>query len=700
MRNLANGTPGFSAYRRLVLVAAICAGLAVGIESAAASLPAACKIEYWVSPEGNDAATGDRARPFRSLQRAQDAVRADGRRVSCDVFVTLRAGTYRLGQPLVLDWRDSGVNGHEVTYRAAPGERAIISGAIPVRGWSVHDAHLGIQRAYVGPQHTRQLYVNGVRAVRAQTDPYPADFERTATGYRFVSPGKEMPIWTNPAEIEAVTVTQWKMMRCPVASIVGPDITMRNPCWDNANVFQAPPGQAALWNFRLLSGFENAYEFLDRPGEWYLDSTAGWLYYIPRADEDLATAIVELPVLETLIEGRGEVDRPLQNLRFEGLTFAYATWLQPSGSDGYAADQSGFHLVGHGHPTNVIGHDEHVSRTPGNVRFRYARHIEFRNNDFVHLGGVGLDFDTGSQRNSIVDNRFEDISSAGIQMGGVGADDHHPAHDAQVTRDNVIANNLVRRIGREYFDAAGIYVGFTTRTTVSHNDILDVPWSGIAIGWGWGLLDEGSFPGLPNATQGQWGQYATPSTSRGNSIVHNRIKGFLNELWDGGAIYTQGAQGSSLADGELIAWNVASGKRPAAGGNTFYTDGGSRYVTLFENVSYNNLQGTTNFGPCGLPSALPWCRLGESSSALDADRCSSLALCWLVIPYGGDSGGCVPHGDLLFVANYWASDAFATVCPTNLTVDIVHWDNRIITGIIDAPARILREAGRHPHLPH
>ncbi len=166
------------------------------------------------------------------MQRAQEAVRADGRRVSCDVFVTLRAGTYRLGQPLVLDWRDSGVNGHEVTYRAAPGERATISGAIPVRGWSMHDAHLGIQRAYVGPQRTRQLYVNGVRAVRAQTVPYPADFERTVAGYRFVSPGNSMPLWTNPAEIEAVTVTQWKMMRCPVVSIVGPDITMGNPCWD------------------------------------------------------------------------------------------------------------------------------------------------------------------------------------------------------------------------------------------------------------------------------------------------------------------------------------------------------------------------------------------------------------------------------------------------------------------------------------
>ena len=56
-------------------------------------------------------------------------------------------------------------------------------------------------------------------------------------------------------------------------------------------------------------------------------------------------------------------------------------------------------------------------------------------------------------------------------------------------------------------------------------------------------------------------------------------------------------------------------------GNTFYTDGGSRYVTLFENVSFDNPQGVTDFGPCGLPSELPLCAIGLSSAA---GQCSSL----------------------------------------------------------------------------
>jgi hypothetical protein len=249
---------------------------------------------------------------------------------------------------------------------------------------------------------------------RARTESNPDNFERTDGGYRFIKAGATLPNWANATEIEAVTITQWKMMRCPVRAIVGSDVLMQDPCWKNANMFQAAAGQPVLWNFRLLSRFENAYEFLDHAGEWYLDSAAGWIYYIPRAEENLATAKVELPVLEALIDGRGELDKPVSHIRFEGLTFAYATWLGPSSPDGYAVDQSGFHLVGEGHQPNIIGHDEHTVRTPGNVRFRFATHIEFRDNDFVHLGGVGLDFATGSQHNAIIDNRFEDISSAGF----------------------------------------------------------------------------------------------------------------------------------------------------------------------------------------------------------------------------------------------------------------------------------------------
>src|SRR5947209_8015727 len=418
-----------------VLAMAACLCSISATSPAVARAAGSNRIEFWVSARGSDRAAGSQSHPFRTLAKARDAVRAarrsDGR---AKISVYLLAGTYRLTRPLVLDWRDSGRAGAAVVWRAAPGAHPVISGAVRVQGWTLHDATRGIYEARVvrGLQ-TRQLYVDGSRALRARSGIYPPGFTRTPSGFR--APSDSMASWRNLRSIEAVTRTQWQMMRCPVRSIRGRDIVMRQPCW----------------------------------------------------------------------------------------TFAYGTWPDPSSPHGYADDQSGFHLDGRGHRTNLIGHDPDTTRTPGNVRLRYARHVMFTHDDFLHLGGVGLDFDTGSQHDAVVGNRFDDISSAATELGGVSPVDHHPAHRGQVTLDNTISNNLITNIGREYQDAAGVYVGFTTRSRVEHNDIRNVPWSGIAIGWGWGLLDPTGFLGLPAAVPGQWGSYRKPTTSAGNELVDNRI---------------------------------------------------------------------------------------------------------------------------------------------------------------------------------
>jgi len=517
---------------------------------------------------------------------------------------------------------------------------------------------------------TRELYVNGVRAVRARSSAYPPGFTKTATG--FEGPDESMAGWRNQSGIEAVTLTQWKMMRCPVAAIQGRDLVMQQPCWTNVNVFPY------LWSFQTLTWLENAYALLDAPGEWYLDGPAGRLYYIPRRGQNLQHADVELPLRQALISAHGTLRRPVEHIRFQGLRFEYATWLGPSGPNGYADDQSGFHLNGYGHPSNLIGHDPRTARTPGNVRLRFARDVRFIHDDFLHLGGVGLDFGTGSRHDTIVGNRFADISSAAVQLSGVGPVDHHPGHAGQVTADNVIANNLITSIAREYNDAAGIYVGFASHTRVAHNEIDDTPWSGIALGWGWGLLDPGSFPGLPNAIPGKWGTYTKLPPNRGNRVVDNRIRGFLEKLWDGGAVYTVGRQGPTLQTGELISGNVAVDKRRLAGGNVFYTDGGSRFVTLSHNVSLDNPPGLTDFGPCWLPD--------------------SLLTCGIHIPYGSDRGGCRPYGDLSYEQNYWQYPTlFVSACPyPPYPVHVQDHGSHVVSGVSQVPGGILERAGLQP----
>jgi hypothetical protein len=673
------------AEKVLCLAVLVLFSFAISCSSSDSGCNCFCTQEYWVSPNGSDAGTGSSDDPFLTISHARDVIRASSSKGVYSINVNIKGGLYRITEPLVFGSQDSGTNGAQITYKAAAGETPVISGAVQVSGWTLYDAGLNIWQAQTNVSTgsmPRQLYVNGVRATRARTVDYPNYYTPTSTGYTYAyTPGgtdpQIPPVWENPTSVEAVTATQWKMMRCPVAQINDESVViMQNPCWENANIYPEP------WNFQLLSWWENAYEFLDQPGEWYLNPVTKVLYYIPFDGQDMSTADVELPVLEALLSVTGNATNPVSYINFSGLSFTYATWLGPNTSDGYALDQSGFYLTGTGHQRNIIGHDPDTVRTPGNLSFIYAQHITFENNTVEHMGAAGLDFGMGSQNNRIVGNTFSDISSTGVQLGGNTEEDARPAMASQLTTDNLISNNLIEYTAQEYWDAAGIYIGFTTRSTVEHNDINHTSWSGIAIGWGWALLDPGGFVGVPGGTPDMWGTFTTPTSAQGNMILHNHIQYFLERLWDGGAIYSTGFQGTSMEDGQLIAFNVAENKRLLAGGNVFYTDGGSRFVTLLENVSLNNPQGFVDLGPCGKAS-------------------SFTELCWAtdIVPYGEDMGGCCPYGDLDFLQNYLRDSLdFYDICENtyypNYPVGMSFIDNVKVSSSSDVPASILNQAGR------
>jgi hypothetical protein len=691
-------------------------------------------FSFWVSTNGNDSSSGTRQDPFLTLQRARDAVRAlpSSAFKDQDIYIFIENGTYRLTQPLMLDASDSGEHGHNVIYSAAPGASPIISGAVQVTNWNLYDATLGIYRAKIGPYTSRQLYINSNRAMRAQTTPYPPGFlpKWSNGGIEFIQTTLNPPAWndpstwTNPQDIEAIIVTQWKMMRVPLNSITPGLITMQQPAWNNANVyFDITTNAPGEWSFWQVTRFENAYEFLTEPGQWYLDSVENYLYYIPLPGEDLNTADVELPILETLIVGQGTLGQPIHNIRFEGLTFSYATWLGPSGNNGYVSDQSGQILIGSDHSPNFIGHDQNVVPTPGNLSFTFANQITFYGNIFQHLGAVGLQFGFGSKNNTINSNLFTDISSSAIELGGATATDSHPSNLEYTLSNNLITNNLISAVANEFVDAAGIFVGFTQYTTIIHNTIIDVPWSGIAMGWGWGLLDVGSFPGLGNAYSGEWGTFTTPTPNVGCKILQNNFQNFLNVLWDGGAIYTTGQQGPSASEGLLIQGNIASAKCPApctaGGGNVFYSDGGSRYILLQSNASYGNPIGVSFYGPPPNPldpfySQYPFYYLQNGA------------------PYGSDSGGCRTYGDINYSGNYWLqvplpteidaynnlyhtlvgfypyiSEGFDAVCPytsngISYPINLSYQNNKLISSKADIPAAPLSNSGvqsRPPTIP-
>jgi Right handed beta helix region/Fibronectin type III domain len=565
------------------------------------------QADLYVSPAGDDSNPGTKAQPIRTLAHARDLVRGMNQNMTGDITVWLAGGTYRLTEPLVLEAQDSGHGGHNIIYAAMEGQTPIISGGVQVTGWKLVDAgkNLWSAPAPTGLRNTRQLYVNGVRALRAQGR-LPVKLTETKTGYTADSP--VMASWRNPSDIEFVYtggndiwserqsgIGPWTEPRCPVASIDGTTITMAQPCWDNSTKRVSLPPEAGFKRAANLVGpasvgespeyVENAYELLGTPGQWYFDRTAHVIYYVPREGEDLTTADVEVPVLEKLISGDGTEAAPVQYIVFKGLQFSYATWLYPSSPEGFSEIQANYMMTGpDGYATQGLG--DLVpggqkpfgawTKTPGNVSFSYDRVIQFIDCDFAHLGGAGLELGNGSQADRVQGGVFTDISANGIELGGV---DMPEANGAQATRNNQILNSHIYNVAAEFHGGIGIDVGYAQNTVIVRNQIDHLPYSGISMGWG-GWLDKIDRAGVAN-------------DSHDNLLEENLIFDHMQLLSDGGGIYTQGLTGPSLVHGEKLLGNVIHDQYSS--GHGIYTDNGCNNVMAENNVifhtSYDNWGG-------------------------------------------------------------------------------------------------------------
>ncbi|RTE08116.1 right-handed parallel beta-helix repeat-containing protein [Paenibacillus whitsoniae] len=471
------------------------------------------RTELYASPLGEGGACTLEA-PC-SLTDARDKARGLDKRVKRDIIVNLREGTYELDSPFVLIPEDSGSAHARVVYQPYGQESVLISGGRHIGGWQLYDRARNIYVAKVDPAwQSRQLFVNGTRAVRARSEENPEGFAKTAQGYRTTSPlYANLGSWAYPKDLEFVGMTNWRSYRCGVQSIQRTDVRLNSLCWTKTQ--HSEEMNEPAW-------FENAYELLDQEGEWYGDWHKGNVYYKPRAGENIQDAEAVLPVLDALIVGAGKPDQPVSHLTIRGLSFAYGTWHLPIADVGYVPMQAGFAYMDPQDRDAVIS-------TPAQLTFQWASDVTLERNQFVHMGSAAVSFDRGSQRNQVIGNRFEDLSSHAIQIGNV-ADSR--VSGAAIVQDNQVRNNYISLIGQEYFDAVGIFVGYASGTVIDHNEIANVPYTGISVGWGW---TDKAYASLTH-----------------NRITNNRIHDYMLTLNDGGGIYTLSRQDNSEISGNYL----------------------------------------------------------------------------------------------------------------------------------------------------
>lgn len=499
--------------------------------------------QLYVAPWGSDAWPGTIALPLATPAGAQRAVRERTAEMVADIVVNFRGGTYALTAPLRLSATagDAGTGGHTVVYQAygygsRRQERPTISGGRAVTGWRLAERVAGAWRADVGDLETRQLFVDGRRAQRAALGRrLPGKPIAIPTGYAVHNTAPQS--WRNPEDVELVFNggeggLPYSEARCGVAGIRGDAewtiVTVDEPCFSDLK--EAYDSEVSGATPAAPTDVENSLSFLRKPGSWYLDRSRPGrhvLYYLPRPGEDPRSSRIVAPVLERLVVGEGTTGSRLHDIAFRGLTFSHATWLAPDRRTGFP---------------QIIGSWYHsggkARRMPGHVSFRAAERISVEGNRFTHLGGQALVLAQAGSDNTVRGNVIEDVSGGGLELRGPGL-------------DNRVVDNWVHQIGVDYRSSVAISVEGSPNATVAHNQVNDVPYTGI------------------------WGE-----SPRGLEVANNLVFDAVSKVPDGGGIYLPSTQGTSFANGAVVRENVVRD----SGGVGIYTDVGADWVTLERNV--------------------------------------------------------------------------------------------------------------------
>lgn len=520
-------------------------------------VPETVMQQIYVSLDGNDVNDGSQNAPVATIGRAMELVRGLNGSMTGNIEVILADGYYQQEETLHFNEADGGTNEYYVVWRHEGDGEAVIGGKRQITGFTLYDSSRNIYAADAEGLTTRQLYVNNVRAVRARSEgglSNPAALKDTTANIGFTCTNTEFLSFAHPEDLELIFQEQWTNPRCGVASVAAAgdkvQLIMDQPGWTYVSDKGGTSASTPVY-------YENALELLDEPGEWYLDQTAGKLYYMPRPWEDMSEAEVTAPVIEALVTVEGsDYDHMVQNIRFEGITFADTTWNRPSTVYGHADAQNN-HIREHGVPDRL---------PDAAVTVKRANSIWFTECTFTRMGITALKMVEGVQNSPVTGSRFYDISGSAVNIGDPytnDADNYNPSDIRKLMKNCDVTNNYIHDIGVDYQSAAAVSVGFAADMDLSCNEIFNIPYSAFHIGYGWAKRFE--------------------NVQKNMVMEHNFIHDLMGDgIYDGGAFYFNGNSGGSEDNYNLVADNYIRNQMDLNA--PLYADEGTTYWRWERNV--------------------------------------------------------------------------------------------------------------------
>lgn len=550
----------------------------------------------YVAPDGNDTSQGTELNPFATIGNALAHARKLRQKDSPvgEIHIILKGGTYSLDKTITLTHEDSGKPYSPTIIEAAEGESPVISGGAEIKGWNnagIVDMLPEIAQQNIwtaptpringNPMDFRQLYVNGVKMKKAST------FDDLSMA-RLISVDKSAgelviprPTEFNeiPENLEMTIIQDWVINHMRVDNI------KHNNDYQSTLTFKQPESEIEFkrpWPILKAEEnsfsnhcyyFSNALELLNRPQEWFNDRVNGKVYYWPRFNEKVDAIKAIAPIHETLVNIEGTLDNLVSNITFKGITFEHTTWMRPSTS-GQISLQAGQYLIdAYSDPSTAAGNVAYVGRPSAGISVKNARGINFEDCLFQHMASTAVDFESGTKQVKVEGCAFNDIGGTAIQAGFFGSETfeahqpYNPKDFREVCDSIYISNNYIVNTANEDWGCLGICVGFAANVNICHNELRDLPYSAISMGWGWNKA---------------------LSCMHGNHITANHINGFATQMRDAGAIYTLSAQpNSSIQRNRIervgdplfdpVMWDMRHSQFD------IYTDEGTDYFTVKDN---------------------------------------------------------------------------------------------------------------------
>ncbi|MBR1970657.1 MAG: right-handed parallel beta-helix repeat-containing protein [Clostridia bacterium] len=300
---------------------------------------------------------------------------------------------------------------------------------------------------------------------------------------------------------------------------------------------------------------ENLPECFKNCGEWYLDRKTKKVYYIPYDGENVEGITAYAPVTEKLFVISGKNGKKVNNVTFRNLSFAY--------TKGELCNEI---AAENGEVTKYGAYHQSVFGGCGTIELEHAHSCRIENCEVNCIGVHAIVIKNGCNNIDISNNEISICGGGGITVCGGKIEAEKDNHTYAIR----ITDNKITEGGRKYQAACGVLIRHAYECIVSHNEIANFYYSGISLGWTWGYED---------------------SICRDNLIEHNHVYNIgYGLLSDMGAIYVLGKNKGTIIRNNLL-HNVSC---CVYGGWGIYTDEGSSYMRIENNIVYDCSSGAYN----------------------------------------------------------------------------------------------------------